>query len=107
MKEIIAVFVGGGLGSLVRFGLARWINGLQPAYSFPAGTFVVNITACFVLGFVVGLVDHKVLLSPLTRIFWAVGFCGGFSTFSTFSYENILLFQSGQNITSMAYSLLS
>jgi CrcB protein len=106
MKEILAVFIGGGLGSLTRFGLARGLNVLSP-YGFPLGTFVVNIAACFILGLVVGLAEQKVVLSPLSRIFWAVGFCGGFSTFSTFSYENILLLQTGQSVTMIFYTLLS
>jgi CrcB protein len=106
LKVVIAVFVGGGLGSLVRFGMARWRNAYSP-YSFPLGTFAVNIVACFVLGLVVGLAEQKLVLSPLTRIFWAIGFCGGFSTFSTFSYENLLLIQTGQNLIMLFYTLLS
>src|SRR5688572_6144367 len=86
--------------------MARWLNTFSP-YSFPLGTFVVNITACFVLGLVVGFAEHKLLLSPLNRVFWAIGFCGGFSTFSTFSYENLLLVQTGQNGIMLLYTLLS
>lgn len=91
---------------MARFGLARGLNAFSP-YGFPLGTFAVNAVACFVLGMVIGLAEQKMVLSPLSRVFWALGFCGGFSTFSTFSYENLLLFQTGQHLTLCLYSLLS
>lgn len=92
MKELGLIFVGGGLGSITRFLLGRWVTTLHQL-NFPFGTLVVNIVACFVLGAIVGMADHKQVMSPDMRVFWAVGFCGGFSTFSTFSYETLLLFQ--------------
>ena len=98
--------MGGGLGSLFRFKLGQWINAFHNAY-FPFGTFGINIIACFIMGFIIGLVDHKLLLAPATRLFWAVGFCGGFSTFSAFSSETLTLFQQGQNSTLLLYILLS
>jgi CrcB protein len=55
----------------------------------------------------IGLADHKQLLSPATRLFWAVGFCGGFSTFSAFSSETLTLMQQGQNSTMLLYILLT
>ena len=106
MKELIYVFIGGGLGSLVRFKIGQWINAFHNAY-FPFGTFIINIVACFVMGFVIGLAEHKQLLSPANRLFWTVGFCGGFSTFSAFSSETLTLFQQGQNTTMLLYILLS
>ena len=106
MKELIYVFIGGGLGSLVRFLLGKWVNAFHNSH-FPFGTFAVNIIACFTLGFIIGLADHKHILSPTTRLFWAVGFCGGFSTFSAFSSETLALFQQGQNSTMLLYILLS
>ena len=106
MKELIYVFIGGGLGSLVRFLLGKWVNAFHNS-TFPFGTFTINIIACFVLGFIIGLADHKQLLSPATRLFWAVGFCGGFSTFSAFTIESLSLIQQGQNSTMLLYILLS
>ena len=106
MKELIAVFVGGGLGSLLRFGLGRWF-GAASGHTFPIGTFAVNILACFMLGLIVGLADQKQMLSPFTRLFWAVGFCGGFSTFSTFSLENLQFMQTGQFSIMLLYIGLS
>ena len=106
MKEVIAVFIGSGLGGLTRFGLGKWIDRWHN-HHFPFGTFAVNVVACFALGFVIGLADHKQILSPATRLFWAVGFCGGFSTFSTFSSETLTLFQQGHNTSLIIYILAS
>lgn len=106
MKELLYVFIGGGLGSLARHLLGRWINVFYN-HNFPLGTFAVNILACFTLGVIIGLADHKQILSPAERLFWAVGFCGGFSTFSTFSSETLTLFQQGQNSIMLLYIFLS
>jgi len=106
MKELIFVFIGGGLGSLVRFIHGNCVNAFHNS-NFPFGTFTINVIACFVLGLMIGLADHKQLLSPAARLFWAVGFCGGFSTFSAFSSETVALFQQGQNSTMLLYILLS
>jgi len=106
MKELIYVFIGGGLGSLIRFTLGKWVNAFHNSI-FPFGTFTINIIACFTLGFIIGLADQKQLLSPASRLFWAVGFCGGFSTFSAFSSETLTLFQQGENSTMLLYILLS
>ena len=106
MKALLLIFAGGGLGSVVRFLLGRWVSGLHHI-NFPFGTLTVNIVACFVLGVVVGLSDHRQLLSPDSRIFWAVGFCGGFSTFSTFSYETLELFQNSMTMSGVMYVVAS
>ena len=106
MKELIYVFIGGGLGSLVRFLLSKLVNAFHNS-NFPFGTFTINIIACFALGFIIGLADHKQLLSPASRLFWAVGFCGGFSTFSAFSSESLTLIQQGHNSTMLLYILLT
>lgn len=102
MKQLLIIFLGGGLGSITRFSLGKWIN-TQHTTPFPLGTFIINITACFVLGVIVGLADYKQILSPQAKLFWVVGFCGGFSTFSTFSNENLTLFQQGNNETMLIY----
>jgi len=109
MKElgaIFLVFVGGGFGSTVRFLLGRWVNSWH-SQNFPYGTLSVNMVACLVLGYVVGIADHRQLISPAARLFWTVGFCGGFSTFSTFSAETLTLIQSGFHITTALYVILS
>ena len=104
--DIILVFVGGGVGSTLRFLLGRWVNALHGHY-FPFGTLSVNIVACLLLGFVVGIADHRELISPAARLFWTVGFCGGFSTFSTFSAETLILIQNGFHFSTIIYIVLS
>lgn len=106
MRSLILVFVGGGLGSVVRYALGRWINALHN-YNFPYGTLLANVIACFILGLIIGLADHKQLFSPAARIFWTVGFCGGFSTFSTFSQETFYLIQGGFNLSMIVYVAVS
>jgi CrcB protein len=104
MKTILLVFAGGGFGSITRYLLGKWIGSWN---QFPLGTLIVNILACLVLGFVVGLADHKQIISPATRLFLVVGFCGGFSTFSTFSYETLQLLQGGLSMQAILYILFS
>jgi CrcB protein len=106
LSDIFLVFVGGGGGSTVRFLLGRWVNAWHN-HHFPFGTLSVNIVACLVLGFVVGIADHRHLISPAARLFWTVGFCGGFSTFSTFSAETLTLIQGGFHFSTVIYIVLS
>jgi len=106
MKQIALIFFGGGLGSVVRFVLGKWVNGLH-GLNFPLGTLVVNVVACFLLGLVVGFTDHRQVWSQDTRVFWAVGFCGGFSTFSTFSYETLGLIHQGLSLPAIVYTVVS
>jgi CrcB protein len=107
MKNLLVVFTGGGAGSIVRYLLGKWVTGLSGTCGFPYGTFVVNILACLVLGIVVAMADEKNILSPNMRLLLAVGFCGGFSTFSTFSGESLMLFQKGETMTALAYIFAS
>lgn len=104
MKQLLLIFAGGGLGSVARFLFGKWVNGLHQL-NFPFGTLAVNLAACFMLGLVVGLSDQRQLLSADSKIFWAVGFCGGFSTFSTFSLETAQLFQQGMTVNGVMYIL--
>jgi fluoride exporter len=102
MRDLVLVFFGGGLGSLLRFIIGKWVSPLLNN-PFPYGTLVTNVMACLILGFIIGLADHKQIISPTARLFWTVGFCGGFSTFSTFSSETITLLQSGFHLSTMFY----
>lgn len=106
MRSVLMVFIGGGLGSVVRYSLGKWISSLH-THHFPYGTLVANVLACFILGLVIGLADHRQLFSPNARLFWTVGFCGGFSTFSTFSHETLYLFQGGFTLSSIIYVIFS
>ncbi len=106
LRDFVIVFLGGGLGSITRFGLGKWVNTFH-SHHFPFGTLAVNVVACFTLGFAIGLADHRQLISPNSRLFWTVGFCGGFSTFSTFSNETWTLIQNGFHFSSVIYIISS
>lgn len=106
MKEILAVFIGSGAGGVLRFGVGRLFNN-GSAQSFPAGTLIINIVACFILGTLAGAFDQRLDVSPQTKALLTIGFCGGFSTFSAFSQESLMLFRSGQGVTAVSYILLS
>jgi CrcB protein len=102
VKTAILVFLGGGLGSVLRYSIGRWIGTLHTHY-FPFGTLVANVLACFALGLILGFADTRQLMSSSAKIFWTIGFCGGFSTFSTFSGETLSLIQSGFTGSSLIY----
>ena len=91
MNYLLLIFIGGGLGSLTRFGLHRLVQS-QFSSTFPYGTLVVNVVASLVLGIFIGLELSK-NLTPSYRALVAVGFCGGFSTFSTFANDTLQLIQ--------------
>ncbi|MCB0665622.1 MAG: fluoride efflux transporter CrcB [Saprospiraceae bacterium] len=89
--EWIAVFLGGGLGSLVRYSIARFFSPQQ--FSFAWATLTANLISCIILGILISVFTKSD--SP-ARLFWMVGFCGGFSTFSTFTAETYAFLQDGE-----------
>lgn len=105
MNPVLFIFLGGGLGSLVRYGLGKLVQH-QFVSNFPYGTLAVNVTASLVLGAFVGLELSK-NLSPSFRAFIAIGFCGGFSTFSTFANDTLQLIQANRYTEAMFNVLLN
>lgn len=93
---ILAIFAGGGLGSLLRYGVSRLVIAAGFAHRFPLGTLLVNVLACALMAAALSWGSRYRPWSEIWQLFWLVGVCGGFSTFSTFSYENWLLLRSGQ-----------
>jgi fluoride exporter len=105
MNQAILIFVGGGFGSLARFFIGKSVMGLMPT-NFPAGTLIVNVSASLILGCFIGHeLSHK--LDNNYRALIAIGFCGGFSTFSTFGAETLQLFQSDRLIEAFTNILLN
>ena len=101
----LAVFIGGGLGSLARFGMSRAFEGW--ALDFPIATLLSNLLACLILGFVAGLVAQRPSISPVLKIGITTGFCGGFSTFSTFGLESVEMLANGKIWLAGLYVLAS
>jgi len=86
MMTYIVVFFGGGIGAVARFVLATWI-GQRWGRSFPLGTFVINVSGSFLIGFLMTLMAELFVENPQWRLFLVVGGLGGYTTFSTFQYE--------------------
>jgi len=92
--DIAAVVAGAGIGGGLRYAIGGWIAERWGA-SFPWGTFAVNISGAFLLGVVMALSAERSLIPPAWRLFLGVGILGGYTTFSTLSYESIALIQRG------------
>ena len=94
MIEILAVFIGGGLGCLARFGVSNAITILISS-SLPVATLVSNIASCLIFGAGFYFFPEKMADNSTFRLLLITGFCGGFSTFSSFSFETLELFRNG------------
>lgn len=89
-RTILFIGAGGFAGSVLRYLMSKAIQNIG-FHSFPLGTFAVNVLGCFAIGFFYGLFERNNLMSPDLRLFLTVGFCGGFTTFSTFINESYQL----------------
>jgi fluoride exporter len=98
-RSLIAVAAGGMLGCLLRWVLAIALNKLFPA--IPPGTLAANLIGCYIIGVAVAFFLQYPAFAPEWRLFVTTGFCGGLTTFSTFSAEVVLLMQSGRNGTAL------
>jgi CrcB protein len=94
IKTLIIIGTGGFIGSVARYLLAGYIT-KQYAPVFPLGTMIVNIAGCLLIGVFYALAERSNVFTPEWRIFLTTGFCGGFTTFSTFSFESIKLLETG------------
>jgi CrcB protein len=101
MKQFLIVFIGGGLGSGLRFLVEKIINS---NYSFPFSTFIVNMIGCLTIGFLIEYGTRSNLLDQNQKIFLITGLCGGFTTFSAFAHENQLFLKSGDYLLFTAYT---
>jgi fluoride exporter len=106
MVKYLMVAIGGGLGSMLRF----WVGGIvsgRMGSRFPYGTFLINCTASFLIGFIITLLAEKTHWSPNLRFLIPIGFIGGYSTFSTFEYETFRVIQDGEFLIAFLNIVLS
>ena len=94
------IFLGGGIGAALRY----WMQGLvygRTGADFPYGTLVVNVLGCFVIGLLMISLEERFLAIPLLRLFLTIGILGGFTTFSSFSYETLALARDGESLRAL------
>lgn len=104
MKQLLLVFLGGGAGSILRYLISKGLNNVTV---LPMGTLVVNVAGSLLIGLFLGLAYRHQSISPNTLLFLATGFCGGFTTFSAFSYENQLFLKAGDFMSFGIYTVSS
>jgi CrcB protein len=95
MVKIISLVIGGALGTTLRYFFSGTIYRITGA-DFPYGTLAVNIIGCFIIGFLISITETKFILGPNSKLLLMVGFCGAFTTFSTFILETANLLKDGQ-----------
>jgi len=105
-KTIFYVALGGALGSVLRYLTSVAVAKFWSA-TFPMATFIANILGCFLVGLLIGILEKNDLANSNLKWFLITGFCGGYTTFSTFGFENYSLFQNNNSILAFAYIALS
>jgi fluoride exporter len=106
IKTLLLIGSGGFIGSVSRFLASRFVQNQFPS-AFPYGTFFVNFAGCFLLGLIYGFSEKSSLFTSGWKMFLTVGFCGGFTTFSTFANENLAMLRDGDFIHVIIYTGLS
>lgn len=106
LKTILIVGLGGFIGSVARYFMSM-LNMSYDILSIPVGTLSVNILGSFIIGFLTGLSERTTLITAEWRLFLMVGICGGFTTFSSFTNENLALMHNGQFLSVLLYTALS
>ncbi len=107
MKELVLVGLGGALGSMARFKLSGWVLHHSASWLFPAGTFLVNVSGCLVIGVLAGMAARFDSFSPEARLFLFTGILGGYTTFSAFGLETFFLLKKGELLVAGANVMLS
>jgi len=106
VKQILLIGTGGFIGSVARYLVSR-LNTRIEWFAIPIGTLTVNVVGSLLLGFLVGISEKSPILTVEWRMFLMVGLCGGFTTFSSFSGENLMLIRNGQVLPLLLYTALS
>lgn len=106
MQKYIFIAIGGALGSMARYWVGATVAG-RLGTKFPYGTFVINITACLIIGFSLTLLSKRAELNPAWRFLIPVGFIGAYSTFSTYEWETLSTIRSGAFLMALLYAISS
>lgn len=106
LKQILIIGTGGFIGSVARYLVSR-LNNRIDWFSIPVGTLVVNVLGSLLIGFLIGISEKSPILTVEWRMFLMVGLCGGFTTFSSFSGENLTLLRNGQILPLLLYTAMS
>jgi CrcB protein len=105
MLKLLAVAVGGSIGASTRYLVSTWAAEKIGA-DFPYGTLIVNVVGCFIIGAFMTAATERFIVNPYWRLIVTVGFVGGLTTFSSFSYESLKLLEDG-SLTLVMYNILS
>lgn len=97
----LLIGIGGALGAMSRYWLGKTVQSLVKNDFFPFGTMTVNMVGCLLIGYLMGLVEYRGLLGTEGRLLLVVGLLGGFTTFSSFSYETLQLIKSGDTFQAL------
>ena len=92
MLNIVFVAIGGGIGATTRYLVSTWAAA-RFGSTFPYGTLIVNVVGCFIIGAFMSIATERLIVNPYWRLFIAVGFLGGLTTFSSFSFETLRLLE--------------
>jgi CrcB protein len=106
MMKFIYLAIGGITGTFARYFMAGAVYGLLGT-RFPYGTLIVNLSGCFIIGILTTVAENKFLLNPNLRVLLMIGFCGAFTTFSTFMLETSNLIKDGETMRALMNVLLS
>jgi CrcB protein len=102
----LIVFIGAGIGGVCRYLMSPAVQNLSKDWTFPIGTFSVNMLGCFIIGFLGQLAESKGLFQGDTRLFLFIGVLGGFTTFSSFGFETFQLLRDGQILYAVLNAVL-